>query len=59
MTEAITFLTPKEQEVVKMRFGIGCEIEYTLEGIGRRFSLSRERIRQIEEEHLKSLQDQS
>lgn len=55
ITEALTLLTPKEQEIVKMRFGIGCEIEYTLDGIGRRFSLTRERIRQIEEEAFKKL----
>ncbi|MGE5443775.1 MAG: sigma-70 family RNA polymerase sigma factor [Ignavibacteriales bacterium] len=55
MTEALTLLTPREQEIVKMRFGIGCEIEYTLDGIGRHFSLTRERIRQIEEEAFKKL----
>ncbi|MGE5444624.1 MAG: sigma factor-like helix-turn-helix DNA-binding protein, partial [Ignavibacteriales bacterium] len=46
---------PREQEIVKMRFGIGCEIEYTLDGIGRHFSLTRERIRQIEEKAFKKL----
>lgn len=48
MTEALTLLTPREQEMVKMRFGIGYETEYTLDGVGKHFSLSRERIRQIE-----------
>ncbi len=55
MTEALTLLTPKEQEIIKMRFGIGCDIEYTLDGIGKRFSLTRERIRQIEGEAFKKL----
>jgi RNA polymerase sigma factor (sigma-70 family) len=55
MTKALTLLTHREQEVIKMRFGIGCEIEYTLDEIGKHFGLTRERIRQIEKEGFKKL----
>jgi len=48
-------LTPREETVIKMRFGIGFDRDYTLEEIGRHFSLSRERIRQIEEKALRKL----
>ena len=40
-------LTDREQEIVKLRFGIGQKYDHTLEEIGREFNLSRERIRQI------------
>ncbi len=46
-------LTPPEEKVIRMRFGIGCDREHTLEEIAREFGLTRERIRQIE---LKGLQ---
>jgi RNA polymerase sigma factor (sigma-70 family) len=55
MTEALALLTSREQEMVKMRFGIGYETEYTLDGVGKHFRLSRERIRQIEEGAFKKL----
>jgi len=48
-------LTPKEEAVMKMRFGIGCDRDYTLEEVGRRLSITRERVRQIEEKALKKL----
>jgi RNA polymerase primary sigma factor len=48
-------LEPREAEVLKMRFGIGFEKDYTLEEIGRYFSLTRERVRQIEAKALRKL----
>jgi RNA polymerase primary sigma factor len=48
-------LTPREEQVLRMRFGIGGEAVHTLEEIGRGFHLSRERIRQIEVKALKKL----
>jgi RNA polymerase sigma factor (sigma-70 family) len=48
-------LTPREEQVLRMRFGIGGETVHTLEEIGRGFHLSRERIRQIEVKALKKL----
>ena len=41
-------LSPREEKVIRLRFGIGCESEHTLEEIGQEFDLTRERIRQIE-----------
>ena len=48
-------LTQREERIMKMRFGIGEEVEHTLEEIGRAFKVSRERIRQIEKKALKRL----
>jgi RNA polymerase primary sigma factor len=48
-------LTHREERIMKMRFGIGDEVEHTLEEIGRTFKVSRERIRQIEKKALKRL----
>jgi RNA polymerase primary sigma factor len=48
-------LTPKEAEVIRMRFGIGFDKDHTLEEIGRHFSISRERVRQIEATALRKL----
>lgn len=48
-------LTQREEKIMKMRFGIGDEVEHTLEEIGRTFKVSRERIRQIEKKALKRL----
>jgi RNA polymerase primary sigma factor len=48
-------LTPREAEVIRMRFGIGFNKDHTLEEVGRHFSLTRERIRQIEEKALRKL----
>ncbi len=50
-------LSPKEEKVIRMRFGIGCDDEHTLEDIGRAFGLTRERIRQIEANALEGLRD--
>jgi RNA polymerase primary sigma factor len=51
----LTTLTQREERIMKMRFGIGEEVEHTLEEIGRTFKVSRERIRQIEKKALKRL----
>jgi RNA polymerase primary sigma factor len=51
----LTTLTAREEKIMKMRFGIGEEVEHTLEEIGRTFKVSRERIRQIEKKALKRL----
>ncbi len=48
-------LSPKEEKVIRMRFGIGCEREHTLEEIGQEFDVTRERIRQIEAKALRQL----
>ncbi len=55
--DALKTLSPKEEKVIKMRFGIGYEREHTLEEIGREFSVTRERIRQIESKALRQLRD--
>jgi RNA polymerase primary sigma factor len=48
-------LTEREKEIVKLYFGIGEETNYTLEEIGKRFKLTRERVRQIKEKALRRL----
>ncbi|MDP3028270.1 MAG: sigma-70 family RNA polymerase sigma factor [Deltaproteobacteria bacterium] len=48
-------LSPREEKIIRLRFGIGEDAEYTLEEIGRRFNVSRERIRQIEKKALNRL----
>ena len=52
-------LTPKEEKVLRMRFGIGEEHDYTLEEVGDAFAVTRERIRQIEIKALKKLRHPS
>ena len=52
---ALSTLSPKEKEILRLRFGIGDEGEHTLEEVGRRFSVTRERIRQIETKALRKL----
>ena len=52
-------LTPREEQVIRMRFGIGDGSEYTLEEVGQRFSVTRERIRQIEAKALRKLRHPS
>jgi RNA polymerase sigma factor (sigma-70 family) len=53
--EALRSLSPKEEMILRMRFGIGVEAEYTLEEIGNVFGISRERVRQIVEKSLRKL----
>ena len=48
-------LTPKEEKVIRMRFGIGVDRDHTLEEVGRRLALTRERVRQIEAKALRKL----
>ncbi len=50
-------LTPREREIVELRFGIGEKYDHTLEEMGRRFSISRERVRQILETALRKLRN--
>jgi RNA polymerase sigma factor (sigma-70 family) len=54
--ETLRVLNPREEEIIRLRFGIGREMPYTLEEIGRVMSLSRERVRQIEATALKKIQ---
>jgi RNA polymerase primary sigma factor len=51
----LTTLSKREEKVLRMRFGIGLDREYTLEEAGQEFNVTRERIRQIEAEALRSL----
>ena len=52
-------LTPKEEKVIRMRFGIGAERDHTLEEVGRHLSITRERVRQIEAKALRKLKHPS
>ena len=52
---ALKALTPREEEIIKMRFGIDLQSTYTLDDIGKKFDLTRERIRQIEKKALEKL----
>lgn len=55
ITEILSSLTVQEEKIIRLRFGIGHKAEYTLEEIGKRFKVSRERIRQIEKKALNRL----
>ena len=50
-------LPPRDEQIIRMRFGVGDGQEHTLEEVGQRFSVTRERIRQIEEKTLRKLRD--
>jgi RNA polymerase primary sigma factor len=52
---ALATLSPKEREILRLRFGIGAVSEHTLEEVGERFAVTRERIRQIEAKALRKL----
>jgi RNA polymerase primary sigma factor len=52
-------LTPREERIVRMRFGLGMNSDHTLEEVGQQFSLTRERIRQIEAKALRKLKHPS
>lgn len=53
--QILNTLTPREEKVIRMRFGIGLDRNYTLEEVGRHLSITRERVRQIEGKALKKL----
>ena len=55
LDEILSSLTPREEAVLRMRFGLGSETDYTLEEVGTRFNVTRERIRQIEAKALRKL----
>jgi RNA polymerase primary sigma factor len=55
--ETLADLTPREQRILRMRFGIGSAADHTLEEIGKEFGVTRERIRQIEAKALEKLRD--
>ncbi len=55
-TSLLSNLTPREERVLRMRFGIGMDSDHTLEEVGKQFSVTRERIRQIEAKALRKLQ---
>ena len=55
-TSMLSGLTPREERVLRMRFGIGMATDHTLEEVGKQFSVTRERIRQIEAKALRKLQ---
>jgi RNA polymerase primary sigma factor len=48
VTRTLASLTPRDERVLRMRFGIGMNTDHTLEEVGQQFSVTRERIRQIE-----------
>src|SRR6201984_1907807 len=58
-TRALASVTPREERVLRMRFGIGMNKDHTLEEVGRQFSVTRERIRQIEAKALRKLKHPS
>ena len=58
-TNVLASLTPREERVLRMRFGIGMSSDHTLEEVGQQFSVTRERIRQIEAKALKKLRHPS
>jgi RNA polymerase primary sigma factor len=58
-TLMLAFLTPREERVIRMRFGIGMNTDHTLEEVGLQFSVTRERIRQIEAKALRKLKHPS
>ena len=53
--QALASLTPREEQVLRLRFGLGEKTDYTLEEVGQRFEVTRERIRQIEAKALRKL----
>jgi RNA polymerase primary sigma factor len=55
LAKVLSTLTPREERVLRMRFGIDTEVDLTLEEVGKNFSVTRERIRQIEAKALKKL----
>jgi RNA polymerase primary sigma factor len=58
-TRTLASFTPREERVLRMRFGIGMNTDHTLEEVGQQFSVTRERIRQIEAKALRKLKHPS
>ena len=58
-TKILATLTPREERVLRMRFGVGMNTDHTLEEVGLQFSVTRERIRQIEAKALRKLKHPS
>ena len=58
-TRVLSSLTPREERVLRMRFGIGMNTDHTLEEVGQQFKVTRERIRQIEAKALRKLKHPS
>jgi RNA polymerase primary sigma factor len=58
-TRVLASLTPREERIVRMRFGLGMNSDHTLEEVGQQFSVTRERIRQIEAKALRKLKHPS
>ena len=58
-TRLLASLTPREERIVRMRFGLGMNSDHTLEEVGLQFSVTRERIRQIEAKALRKLKHPS
>jgi RNA polymerase primary sigma factor len=58
-TRVLASLTPREERVIRMRFGIGMNTDHTLEEVGQQFSVTRERVRQIEAKALRKLKHPS
>jgi RNA polymerase primary sigma factor len=58
-TRVLASLTPREERALRMRFGIGMNTDHTLEEVGQQFSVTRERIRQIEAKALRKLKHPS
>ena len=59
VTRVLASLTPREERVLRMRFGIGMNTDHTLEEVGQQFSVTRERIRLIEAKALRKLKHPS
>jgi RNA polymerase primary sigma factor len=58
-TRLLASLTPREERIVRMRFGLGMNSDHTLEQVGQQFSVTRERIRQIEAKAIRKLKHPS
>jgi RNA polymerase primary sigma factor len=58
-SRALALLTPREERIVRMRFGLGMNSDHTLEEVGQQFAVTRERIRQIEAKALRKLRHPS
>jgi RNA polymerase primary sigma factor len=58
-TRVLALLTPREERIIRMRFGLGVNSDHTLQEVGQQFSLTRERIRQIEAKAIRKLKHPS